>query len=169
MLKEIWVPCRTKVPFLFLAPAAENRARPYRAGRPGRERSLELVESGLFVVIRWLKLILEAAGATLVGIGGLSAYVRLLAQAARTPGKVRFTPVRLHFARFLSFALEFQLGADILGTTLAPTWEQLGKLGAIAVIRTGLNYFLGREMTEEREMLASERAVDEGSAEEDKP
>jgi uncharacterized membrane protein len=126
---------------------------------------LELVESSLFAVIHWVKLILEGAGAVLVGIGGLAALGRLLVQAVRTPGKVRFTPVRLYFARFLSLALEFQLGADILGTTLAPTWEQLGKLGAIAVIRTGLNYFLGREMTEEREMLAGERAVDEGAVE----
>lgn len=46
---------------------------------------------------------------------------------------------------------EFQLGADILSTAIAPSWEQIGRLGAIAVIRTGLTYFLTREMREERE------------------
>ncbi|MCC8407859.1 DUF1622 domain-containing protein [Mucilaginibacter sp. UR6-1] len=47
-------------------------------------------------------------------------------------------------------ALEFQLGADILSTAVAPGWEEIGKLGAIAVIRTGLNFFLSRELAEER-------------------
>ena len=39
---------------------------------------------------------------------------------------------------------------DILSTPIAPSWDQIGKLGAIVVIRTGLNYFLMREMKEER-------------------
>jgi uncharacterized membrane protein len=46
-------------------------------------------------------------------------------------------------------ALEFQLAADLLGTTVAPSWNQLGRLGAIAVIRTFLNYFLAREIHDE--------------------
>jgi len=126
---------------------------------------MEAAESTFVGVVGWLVLSLEVIGAVLVTFGGFSALVRLLAQAVRTRGEVRFTPVRLHFARYLSLALEFQLAADVLGTTVAPSWEQLGKLGAIAVIRTGLNYFLGREMQEEREMLAGEKAVDEGTAE----
>lgn len=128
---------------------------------------MEIAESTFAVTVGWLALLLEMVGAALVGFGGLSALGRLVTQAVRTRGAVRFTPVRLHFARYLSLALEFQLAADILGTTVAPTWEQLGKLGAIAVIRTGLNYFLGIEMKEEREMLAGEKTVDEGAAESD--
>ena len=116
---------------------------------------MEIVESTFIAAVRWLILILEMIGAALVGAGGITALVRL-ARKVRPGEDVRFTPVRLHFARYLSFALEFQLGADILGTTIAPTWEQIGRLGAIAVIRTGLNYFLGREMKEEREMTAPE-------------
>ena len=34
-------------------------------------------------------------------------------------------------ARFLAIALEFQLGADILSTAVAPSWDAIGKLGAI--------------------------------------
>ncbi len=65
-----------------------------------------------------------------------------------------YNRIRLTLARFLALALEFQLGADILSTAIAPTWTQIGKLGAIAVIRTALNYFLTREMQEERTGLA---------------
>ena len=64
--------------------------------------------------------------------------------------------------RYLALALEFQLGADILSTAIAPSWEQIGKLGAIAVIRTALNYFLMREMSEDRANQHIERAVAEG-------
>jgi hypothetical protein len=46
-------------------------------------------------------------------------------------------------------ALELQLGADILSTAIAPSWDQIGKLGAVAIIRTALNFFLMREMHEE--------------------
>ncbi|WP_236739023.1 DUF1622 domain-containing protein [[Phormidium ambiguum] IAM M-71] len=57
--------------------------------------------------------------------------------------------IRLNFGRWLSIALEFQLGADIVNTTVAPTFDALGKLGLIAVIRTFLNYFLSKELAEE--------------------
>jgi uncharacterized membrane protein len=57
--------------------------------------------------------------------------------------------IRLNLSRFLAMGLEFQLAADLLGTTVAPSWDQLGRLGAIAVIRTFLNYFLAREIGDE--------------------
>jgi uncharacterized membrane protein len=122
---------------------------------------LEVVESAAVVAIQWIKLTLELAGAALVGCGALVAGAHLV-RALAAEGPVRFTPVRLTFAKYLSLALEFQLGADILGTTVAPSWEEIGKLGAIAVIRTTLNYFLGREMKEEKEAVAAESAVARG-------
>ena len=57
--------------------------------------------------------------------------------------------MRLTLARYLALGLEFQLGADILSAAIAPTGDQIGKLGAIAVIRTALNFLLGREIREE--------------------
>ena len=43
-------------------------------------------------------------------------------------------------------ALEFTLAADILRTAIAPSWEDIGKLAAIAMLRTLLNHFLQREI-----------------------
>lgn len=71
-----------------------------------------------------------------------------------------FNQVRLRFGLWLALALEFQLGADILSTTVAPTTQDLAKLALIAVIRTFLNYFLGREMATE---MALERERQSGS------
>jgi uncharacterized membrane protein len=46
--------------------------------------------------------------------------------------------------------LTFQLAADIVHTAIAPTWDDIGRLGAIAVIRTFLSYFLERDVEEVR-------------------
>jgi uncharacterized membrane protein len=56
-------------------------------------------------------------------------------------------------------ALEFQLASDIIKTTISPTYEHLVQLGAIAVIRTFLNYFLSRELRELPEMIEKNTAV----------
>jgi len=59
------------------------------------------------------------------------------------------------FGGWLVVALEFQLAADIVGTMVSPTTAHLIELGAIAVIRTFLNYFLNKELKEEKESVIS--------------
>ena len=54
--------------------------------------------------------------------------------------------VRLKLGRWLAVALELELGADILRTAVAPTWNEIGQLGAIVVLRTALNFFLQKEI-----------------------
>lgn len=54
--------------------------------------------------------------------------------------------IRLELARWLALALEFELAADILRTAVAPSWDEIGKLAAIAVLRTALNFFLRKEI-----------------------
>lgn len=54
--------------------------------------------------------------------------------------------VRLRLGRWLAVALEFLLAADILRTAVAPSWDEIGKLAAIAALRTLLNYFLQKEI-----------------------
>jgi uncharacterized membrane protein len=107
------------------------------------------IEGTIVVVVRWVKLGVEIFGAGLVTLGVCVAIVQLVRTlAAGKPAE--FTETRLILARHLALALEFELGADILGTAVSPSWDQIGKLGAVAVIRTGLNFFLSREMKEER-------------------
>ena len=66
----------------------------------------------------------------------------------------------LGFARVLVAALSIQLAADIIESAISTSWESIGRLGAIAVIRTFLDYFLGRDVEEirERQQQARERA-----------
>jgi uncharacterized membrane protein len=108
-----------------------------------------IVEEFLVVAVGYLRLTVEAIGATIVGLGAVSTAFRyalsLLALREYTNADLR-----LHLGRYLSLGLEFQLGADILGTAIAPTWEAVQLLAAIVVIRTVLNYFLQKELERER-------------------
>lgn len=107
-----------------------------------------VVEAIIINLVQWLRLAVEAMGALVIAVGVTTAiYGFGRALALQRPE--RYVEVRLTLARYLALAIEFQLAADILSTTIAPSWDQIGKLGAIVVIRTGLNYFLIREMEEE--------------------
>jgi len=53
-----------------------------------------------------------------------------------------FQESRLELGYSFSLGLGVLIGASILKTTLAPTWNDIGKLGAIIAIRTILNYLL---------------------------
>lgn len=108
----------------------------------------ELVSNGLVEVVEWIRLLVEATGTAIIALGIVIA-IRNLARALATHGDPDFNPIRLSLARYLALALEFQLGADILSTAVAPSWERIGKLGAIAVIRTALNFFLTLELRQE--------------------
>jgi uncharacterized membrane protein len=92
-------------------------------------------------------MLLETLGALWVVVGLIFAMSELI--SAHVHRRLSsFTQIRLTFSRYLSLALEFQLASDILSTSISPTWEEIGKLAATAVIRTGLNFFLSREIQE---------------------
>lgn len=109
----------------------------------------ELVEAHVSAYVEWLRLAVESLGALVIGAGIVVVLIGLMRYIAMG-GDNSFVPIRLAFARYLTLALELQLGADILSTSIAPTWDRIGKLAAIAVIRTALNYFLSKELKDER-------------------
>ncbi|HEX2608460.1 MAG TPA: DUF1622 domain-containing protein [Flavisolibacter sp.] len=93
----------------------------------------------------------------------LSSFVEIMAAIVITVALIRFLfryitnftkphieeenqNVRIQFGSALTVALELLLAADILATAIAPTWDDIGKLAAIATLRTALNYFLEREL-----------------------
>lgn len=108
----------------------------------------------IVAAVEWLRLGVETMGAVIIAIGVVVAalgFIRVMLDRAEAD----FFSVRLTLARYLALALEFQLGADILSTAIAPSWDQIGKLGAIAVIRTALNFFLSHEMEMEKPAIST--------------
>jgi uncharacterized membrane protein len=108
----------------------------------------EHVEEQVGSYVEWLRLLIEVLGALVIGAGVVLVMLALARQVLSRDGG-SFIPIRLSFARYLTLALELQLAADILSTSVAPTWDRIGKLAAIAVIRTALNHFLSKELKEE--------------------
>lgn len=99
---------------------------------------------------RYLATGVEGASGIIVGLAVLEAVWRslgLFLLRRGTPESLK-EAIRLRLGRWLSVVLEFLLAADILRTAVAPTWDDIGKLAAIAGIRTALNYFLQREVRE---------------------
>lgn len=58
-----------------------------------------------------------------------------------------FTATRLRLGHSLSLGLEFLIGADILKSAAAPTWQNLGLLAAIIAIRSVINFLLTWELS----------------------
>ncbi|MCD0449173.1 DUF1622 domain-containing protein [Actinocorallia sp. API 0066] len=113
-----------------------------------------LGEAWLARAVDLLVRVVEAAGAIVIFTGAVVAFGWFLVAAVRDRTPEAFVPVRLGLGRFLALGLEFQLASDILRTAVAPTLRAIGELAAVAAIRTALNYFLNREIKEERAELA---------------
>ncbi len=94
---------------------------------------------------------LLSVGAVVVGLVATARQV-VLAVGRRRSSLRPSAGARLTFGSWLSMALEFQLGADIVATTTAPSGANLLQLGAVALIRTFLNVFLARELEAEAKL-----------------
>jgi uncharacterized membrane protein len=99
-------------------------------------------------VAGYIALVLEAASALIIAYGAIKAILRLLIPKHDKTAEslVWRKTVFLHFGAWLILGLEFELAADIVRSAIAPTWQSIGKLAAIAAIRTFLNYFLEKDV-----------------------
>ncbi len=112
----------------------------------------------LSVLREWLTLATEYA-ATVIDMIALVVVVVGTAEAAVAGFRMMFSDanghrkreVWLRYGRWLVAALTFQLAADIIETSIAPSWDDVGRLAVIAVIRTLLNYFLEKDIVDVRE------------------
>jgi uncharacterized membrane protein len=107
------------------------------------------LRSAVFLLVR----LVEAAGAIVIFSGSVIGFARFAWTSVVRRDLGAFNRVRLDVGRFLALGLEFQLASDLLRTAVAPSFEEIGKLAAVAAIRTALNFFLRREIREERSEL----------------
>ncbi|CAA0098362.1 Uncharacterised protein [Mycolicibacterium vanbaalenii] len=116
-----------------------------------------LPESALREMVDLMVRLIEGCGAIVIMIGAIVAITKFAIALARRDIN-QFSAVRLSLARFLVLGLEFQLAADVLRTAISPSFEEIGKLAAIAAIRTILNYFLNREIAQEQREIEGARS-----------
>jgi uncharacterized membrane protein len=111
------------------------------------------MEAVLYAIGHSVALALEAIAIVVIVTGTIEA-LRNIARIMRAPhltGADR-RAVWLDFAGWLVAALTFQLAADIISTSFSPSWDEVGRLGAIAAIRSFLSYFLDREVENTRKL-----------------
>lgn len=93
--------------------------------------------------IDWLALIL-------IVVGAVEAFFQGLWTMFSSADGHHERDVWLRLGRSLVAGLTFQLAADVLETAITTSWDEVARLGAIAAIRTFLNYFLERDLGEIR-------------------
>lgn len=118
------------------------------------------MEASFSIIADHVALMLEALVVLAVSVGAIETVLvigRCVVAHGTLIGARR--DIWMRFARWLMLALEFALAADIVRTAIAPTWDDIGQLGAIALIRTVLGLFLERDID----------AVDKPSADRGRP
>jgi len=98
------------------------------------------------IVTKHLSSTVEVLAGFVIGVALLKFLYKYIKHLFTPNDGITNQTIRIHFGSALTVALELLLAADILATAIAPTWDDIGKLASIAVLRTALNYFLEREL-----------------------
>jgi uncharacterized membrane protein len=110
-------------------------------------------EDFLRQTVFYLVKVTEVGAAAVIFSGAIVSFILFLYRGVLLREANSFVRVRLVLGRFLALGLEFQLASDLLRTAVAPSFEEIGKLAAVAAIRTALNYFLSQEIKSENKQL----------------
>lgn len=89
---------------------------------------------------------LEIISAIVIAVALVSLVVNYSRSYLSAKNDLSAIEARMLFGSAVAVSLELLLGADVLATAVAPSWDDIGKLSAIAVLRTGLNFFLEKEL-----------------------
>jgi uncharacterized membrane protein len=109
------------------------------------------VKEWLTVATEYCATIIEIMALFIIVAGTIEAFVSAAwAMLTRTGGHQR-RDIWLRQARWLVAGLTFQLAADVIETAVTTSWDAVGRIAAIAAIRTFLNFFLERDLREIRQ------------------
>ena len=95
-------------------------------------------------------IVIDALALVVIVIGSIEGFVSSVRAMFSSPTGHERRDIWLRFGRWLIAGLTFQLAADIIETSITTSWQAVARLGAIALIRTFLNYFLERDLSEAR-------------------
>jgi uncharacterized membrane protein len=121
------------------------------------------LEEWLKVIIGYLAAGAKIAAAIVIGgaVGrGISSYIRQFYSRRQHFDAIQ--TIRLQLGQGLALGLEFTVASDILHTAVAPTRQDILNLGAIVMLRTLLNYFLEREISQGEQLRVQEKPIEIG-------
>ena len=103
--------------------------------------------------------VIDGIALLVILVGTFEALVKVARAAIRPLTHAVARDAWLRYSRWLVAALTFQLAADIIETSISTSWQTIARVGAIAVVRTFLNYFLERDVDKEQRECALAEAV----------
>ena len=113
------------------------------------------MESLLHELARYVALAVETIAIVVIAFGSARALASIC-RVALSPSRQRelgSQVLTLEYGHWLIAGLTFQLAADVVNTSFSPTWSEVGRLAAVAAIRTFLSYFLDLEMERTRRQM----------------
>lgn len=113
----------------------------------------------LTVISENVALVIDALALITIVIGTVEAFFDVLVFLFSSKRGHERRDLWLRYARWLVTGLTFQLAADVIRTTVTTSWEAVGRIAAIAIIRTFLNYFLERDLDRVREREPSKEGL----------
>ena len=106
--------------------------------------------SWLVAVTERTIVVIDGFALIVVAIGTVEALFATMKIVVRPTERAARWQMYANYGRWLVAGLTFQLAADILETSITTTWQAVARLGAVAAIRTFLNYFLEQDMSQAR-------------------
>jgi uncharacterized membrane protein len=98
--------------------------------------------------------LIDALALLVILVGTIEVAVKVARASFKPLGDQASRQAWLRYARWLVAGLTLQLAADIIETSISTSWQTIGRVGAIAVIRTFLNYFLERDVEQQQRACA---------------
>jgi uncharacterized membrane protein len=119
-----------------------------------------MIEGVLHASAEGASLVIKAIAVLVVAWASIEAAAGCIALIVRgQTGHGARKVVWRRFGVWLVLGLEFELAADIIETVVSPEWIDIAQLGAIAVIRTFLNYFLEKDLEAGAREAATEASM----------
>ena len=111
------------------------------------------MEGMLHALAHHVALAIEAIAILIVALGSVRALIGVFTvMLAAHASRMQRRNVWLDYTHWLVAGMTFQRAADIVNTSLAASWDEVGRLAVIAGIRTFLSYFLDHEVENTRKL-----------------
>lgn len=136
-------------PFTTVAEAAGEMIEAIPVDAP--EAQLHPLVHGLDALSIVSAAIIGYVGVSIMMYGAAKSAIEFAVYSVRKT--THLSHIRIELGKHLALGLEFFVGKDIIESVVQPSWDDLGKLGVIVLLRTILTVFLSRELKEvEQEM-----------------
>ncbi len=96
------------------------------------------------VALLYIRAVIASIGVVVICMGAIRSLYHLFMLLVHDTFDPNY--IRLQFGKSVILGLEFMVGADIIGSLIAPDYYNFGLLAIIVLIRTVLSYFLNLEL-----------------------